>query len=66
MPAWNSKPESNLDRALRIHSEAVREDRTQQANDARRTQGLEPMHCGIVTSRNSAGDSQCGSCGDVF
>ncbi|MGW0920123.1 hypothetical protein ACWD3J_14035 [Streptomyces sp. NPDC002755] len=60
------QPESDLEKALRIHSEAVREDRTQRANDVRREQGLAPTHCGKPASLNQHGDYQCGRCGDVF
>lgn len=66
MAFWNSKSESDADRSLRRHSEALREERTQVANDARREQGQPPMHCGVVASTNSAGDSVCGRCGDIF
>jgi hypothetical protein len=60
------RPESDTEKALRIHSETVREDRTQKANDLRIEQGLEPTHCGKPTSRNQHGDSVCSQCGDIF
>lgn len=62
----NNRPESDFDHAMRRNSEAVREDRTQRANDERIEQGLAPKHCGTETSRTKYGDDQCRRCGDVF
>jgi hypothetical protein len=65
MAFWN-RPESNGDRAIRQHSQAVREQRTQEANDRRMDQGLAPTHCGVQASQNSLGDWECVRCGDTF
>ncbi|MFD8771412.1 hypothetical protein [Streptomyces sp. NPDC059916] len=62
----NNRPESAVDRAVRHHSEAVREDRTQRANDERIAQGLTPKHCGVEVSTNQWGDWVCGKCTAVF
>ncbi|WP_405888837.1 hypothetical protein OG762_36790 [Streptomyces sp. NBC_01136] len=62
----NNRPESQLNQAVRRHSEAVREDRTQRANDDRLDQGLAPKHCGVETSANQWGDWVCAKCGDIF
>lgn len=59
------RPESNGDKAIRKHSEAVREQRNQQANDQRMAQGEAPLHCGVPASQNSLGDWECGRCGAV-
>lgn len=66
MAPRSKKPENDIDKALRIHSEAVREQRTQEANDDRRAAGLAPTHCGVLSARNSHGDWECTRCGDVF
>lgn len=66
MGFFSSRSESDIDRALRIHSEAVREERTQLGNDQRRAEGLAPKHCGVETSTNELGDSVCVRCGDIF
>ncbi|MFI5992465.1 hypothetical protein ACIBAC_11510 [Streptomyces sp. NPDC051362] len=58
--------ESDRDRALRQHSEAVREERTQLANDRRIEQGLTPKHCGMEVSINRHGDYVCRKCGAIF
>ncbi|MFB7707923.1 hypothetical protein ACWCRC_32770 [Streptomyces sp. NPDC001940] len=61
-----NRPESEADRALRQHSEAVREERTQLANDERIAQGLTPKHCGVEVSTNRWGDWECVKCGADF
>ncbi|OMI34412.1 hypothetical protein [Streptomyces sparsogenes] len=61
-----SDPENSLDKALRTHSQATREQRTAEVNDRRRRQGLTPMHCGAEASLNKYGDWECTRCGDVF
>lgn len=62
----NDRPESRVDQAVRRHSEAVREERTQLANDRRREQGLKPKHCGVEASMNRWGDWVCGRCSADF
>jgi hypothetical protein len=59
------RSESSLDRALRRHSEAVREERTQTENDSRLAQGIPPKHCGVKMSLNEYGDWACTRCGEV-
>ena len=67
MGFWSGKqPESDTDKAIRRHSEAVREERTQLANDRRREQGLKPKHCGVEASMDRHGDWLCGKCGADF
>lgn len=56
----------DIDKALRMHSQGVREARTQQANDRRLAQGVVPKHCGAEASLNKHGDWACARCGDVF
>ncbi|WP_109030113.1 hypothetical protein [Streptomyces rubrogriseus] len=58
--------ENDLDRALRQHSEAVREERTQLANDALRAEGKPLKHCGVEAKSNRHGDWVCRRCGDIF
>lgn len=55
-----------IDRAIRRHSEAVREERTQRNNDRRIAQGLVPTHCGVEVKQNDLGDWVCVKCGDIF
>lgn len=62
----NRQTESDVDKAVRLHSAAVREDRTQRANDRRLAQGLAPKHCGVEASQNDLGDWVCRRCGDIF
>lgn len=62
----NSRPESKTDKAVRQHSEAVREERTQLANDRRLEQGLKPKHCGVEVSTNQWGDWVCVKCTAIF
>jgi hypothetical protein len=57
---------SDLDKAMRRHSEAVREDRTQRANDRRLAEGLAPIHCGVEAKKNNFGDWVCARCRDIF
>lgn len=59
-------PESDTARAIRIHSEAVLEERTQLANDERIAQGQTPKHCGVAVSTNGYGDYVCGKCSAIF
>ena len=56
----------DIDKALRLHSQAVREARTQQANDRLLAQGRAPKHCRVEASLNKDGDWECARCGDVF
>jgi len=51
---------------IRRHSEAVREDRAQRANDERMARGELPKHCGKPVKTNRLGDYECTKCGDVF
>ncbi|WP_458089429.1 hypothetical protein [Streptomyces malaysiensis] len=60
------RTENKVAKALRLHSQAVREQRTAEANDRRREQGLNPKHCGAEASMNKDGDWACTRCGDVF
>ena len=46
--------------------EAVREARTQEANDQRIAQGLTPKHCGVEVKTISHGDYECRRCGAIF
>lgn len=61
-----NRPESELSRALRVHSEAVREERTQIANDELLARGLTPKHCGVEASIDQYGDYVCRKCGADF
>lgn len=62
MGFFSSRSESSTDKALRIHSETVREERRAAINDQRLTQGLNPQHCGVEASLVD-GDFICGRCG---
>lgn len=54
------------DRAIQKHSGAVREERTQQANDERLARGETPQHCGKPVRTNALGDYECVKCGAIF
>lgn len=56
----------SIDDHIRRHSETVREDRTQRANDQLLAQGKPLKHCGVEASKNGLGDWVCRRCGDIF
>ena len=57
--------ESSIDKAIRLHSEAVHESRMQRANDQLLMQGKPAKHCRVEARLNSLGDWECVRCGEV-